>query len=96
MEGLPNAFDEHSLQIGTNFTLEVENENLDLLAEMSGIGGYDQVVPYAEVMEVGGRSIRVLALPQLIQTKQAAGRPKDLAMLPILEATLREKHTPPQ
>jgi hypothetical protein len=32
---LPARFDEHSLQQGTNFTLEVESENLDLLAEMT-------------------------------------------------------------
>ena len=32
--------------------------------------------------------MKVLALEDLIRTKRAAGRPKDLAVLPVLEATL--------
>jgi hypothetical protein len=93
-EGIPNLFDERSLQMGTNFTLEIENENLDLLAEMSGLGGYDQVVNQADLMELAGQPVKVLALRDLIHTKRAAGRPKDLAVLPVLEATLREKQEP--
>lgn len=38
-EGVPNVFDARSLQFGMNFTLEAENESLDLLGEMSAIGG---------------------------------------------------------
>ena len=40
-------------------------------------------------MDVAGHSVKVLALPDLIRTKRAAGRPKDLAVLPVLEATLQ-------
>ena len=36
-------FDERCLQLGTNFTLEIGTESLDLLAEMAGIGGYQQI-----------------------------------------------------
>jgi hypothetical protein len=40
-------------------------------------------------MELGeGLSILVLELPKLIELKRNAGRPKDLAVLPVLEATL--------
>ena len=34
-------------------------------------------------------TVKVLALEDLIRTKRAAGRPKDLAVLPVLEATLQ-------
>jgi hypothetical protein len=74
--------------MGTNFTLDLEGEALDLLAEMSGIGGYDQIVANAEEMDVAGKRVKVLALAALVRTKRAAGRPKDLAALPVLEATL--------
>jgi hypothetical protein len=40
-------------------------------------------------MEVAGHTVKVLALADLIRTKRAAGRPKDLAFLPVLEATLQ-------
>jgi hypothetical protein len=35
--------------------------------------------------------VKVLALSQLIATKEAAGRPKDLATLPLIKATLELK-----
>jgi hypothetical protein len=38
----------------------------------------------------GGRTVRVLSLPALIEAKERAGRPKDLAVLPVLRATLDE------
>jgi hypothetical protein len=38
-----------------------------------------------------GRSIRVLSLPALIDAKERSGRPKDLAALPVLRATLDER-----
>jgi hypothetical protein len=91
-EGVPNVFDERSLQFGMNFTLEVEDESLDLLGEMSAIGGYDAIVGRAVEMDVAGHTVKVLALEDLIRTKRAAGRAKDLAVLPVLEATLQMLH----
>jgi hypothetical protein len=85
---LPAPFDERSLQQGTNFTLLIGDEELDLLAEMSAIGGYDQVIGRATEMPVAGVQVKVLSLSQLIATKEAAGRPKDLAVLPLIKATL--------
>lgn len=40
-------------------------------------------------MTVADHKVKVLALEDLIRTKRAAGRPKDLAVLPVLEATLQ-------
>ncbi len=88
-EGVPNLFDQRSLQFGMNFTLEAGGESLDLLGEMSAIGGYDAIVDRAVEMDVAGHTVKVLALSDLIRTKRAAGRPKDLAVLPVLEATLQ-------
>jgi hypothetical protein len=85
---LPFFFDERSLDLGTNFTFMIGDEAVDLLTEMSAIGGYEQVVRDAPLLLVGVHQVRVLSLENLIQTKRAAGRPKDLAILPVLEATL--------
>jgi hypothetical protein len=43
-------------------------------------------------MDFDGGEIRVLDLPALIEVKRRAGRPKDLALLPVLEATLDERN----
>jgi hypothetical protein len=85
---LPDTFDERTLQFGTNFTLDVGGESLDLLGEMSAIGGYEQIIGQVEEVTIGGHSVKVLSLEQLIATKQAAGRAKDLAVLPLIRATL--------
>ena len=88
-EGVPNLFDVHSLRLGSNFTLIADNQALDLLGIMSGIGGYDSIISRAIEMDVAGHLVKVLSLEDLIRTKRAAGRPKDLAVLPTLEATLQ-------
>jgi predicted nucleotidyltransferase len=89
--GLPNIFDEHTLNLGTNFTLEIEDEKLDLLGEMIAIGNYEQLLNQIDDFDVAGHTVKVLRLEDLIKTKRAAGRPKDVAVLPILEATLKMK-----
>ncbi len=40
-------------------------------------------------VKVSNYQIQVLDLPALIASKRAAGRPKDLLILPEIEATLR-------
>ncbi len=89
-EGLPNIFDQHSLELGSNFTLQLQDgEEFDLLGVMSAIGGYEAIIGRAVEMDVAGHLVKVLSLEDLIRTKRAAGRPKDLAVLPTLEATLQ-------
>jgi hypothetical protein len=88
---LPFVFDERTLQFGSNFTLDVGPESLDLLGEMSALGGYEQVLGGALDAVIGNRTVKTLSLEQLIATKTAAGRTKDLAALPELQATLERK-----
>lgn len=87
-DDLPFIFDERTLQLGSNFTLVIGDEDLDLLGEMSVIGGYEQIIHEVEHMLVAGSQVQVLSLAQLIATKTGAGRAKDLAVLPLLQGTL--------
>jgi hypothetical protein len=41
-----------------------------------------------------GLSVRVLALTALIEIKERLGRPKDLAVIPVLRATLELNRKP--
>lgn len=56
--------------------------------------GYEELLPDTVVLQVGDLQIRVLSLPRLIEAKQRAGRPKDLAALPLLHATLSRSRGP--
>lgn len=60
----------------------------DVLGTIDDALGYDELLPDTVTIETGELSLRVLALPRLIEIKRRAGRPKDLAALPVLESTL--------
>jgi predicted nucleotidyltransferase len=64
---------------------------VDLLGLMSAIGGYEQIASDAKEIVIGSYPVKLLSLTHLIATKEAAGRPKDLAVLPLLRAALESK-----
>ena len=92
-EGLPFRFDAETLVRGLNFTLTTDLGNIDLLGEVAGLGDFARVKAESEVIHVYGADCLVLTLAGLVKAKRAAGRPRDLAVLPELEALkeLREK-----
>lgn len=87
-EGLPFVWDASTLANGTTFTLTTSLGVIDLLAEVSGIGTYADARSASVEVEAFGRRLLALDLWALIRAKKAAGRPKDLLMLPELEGLL--------
>lgn len=88
-EDLSYFFDERSLQNATNFTFETIIGDIDLLGEVAGVGTFADVEKSSDIFELYERDVRVLSIDALISAKRAAGRTKDLLVLPELEA-LRE------
>jgi hypothetical protein len=87
-ESLPFVWDHSTLRNGTLFTLSTDLGPIDLLAEVSGLGGFDEVKAGSILVQAFGRSVWTLDLPSLIRSKRAAGREKDLRILPELEGLL--------
>lgn len=85
-EDLPFVWDERTLQNGTNFTLQTTIGDIDLLGEVDGVGNYEAVKKESLLTNLYGCKVRVLTLEGLINAKRAAGRTKDLLVLPELEA----------
>ena len=85
--------DADSLAFGLNFTLSTNLGDLDLLGEVAGLGGYAAVLSFSEEMMLFGMPLRTLTLEGLIRSKKAAGRGKDLRLLPELEILLRIRKT---
>jgi hypothetical protein len=83
--GLPFRFDVPTIQAGLNFTLTTDHGFVDLLGEVSGVGGYDRVFAQSVEAEMFGLKVRVLSLDGLIAAKKAAGRNKDHGHLLELE-----------
>jgi hypothetical protein len=89
--GLPIHFDAPTIQAGLNFTLITDLGDIDLLGEVSGIGGYAEALAQSEERLIFDMAIRVLSLDGLIAAKKAAGRGKDRHHLLELEE-LKKMH----
>lgn len=61
---------------------------LDVLGTIEETTTYEDILPDVIALDLGGMGVQVLGLERLIRVKEKAGRPKDLAVLPILRATL--------
>jgi len=64
---------------------------LDLLGAIGEALSYNDLLPRAIEMEAEGLRFRVLDLERIIEVKEQLGQEKDLAVLPLLRRTLREK-----
>lgn len=89
--GLPFEWSVKTVKKGLNFTLTTTLGALDLLGEIIGGGGYDELRSQTIKIEVAGVECRCLSLERLIEVKRAAGRPKDLEAIAELEQILEEQ-----
>jgi hypothetical protein len=89
--GLPFVWDEETIRRGLNFTLETDLGDLDLLGEIAGGGGYDDLRPHSIEFEAFGLRLRCLDLDTLIRVKQAAGRVRDLEAVAELRVIRQER-----
>jgi hypothetical protein len=86
--GLPFIGDEVTFRNGAVFTLTTDLGSIDLLAQVSGVGDFDQVRANSLEVHAFDRTVWTLDLPALIRAKRSAGREKDLRLLPELESLL--------
>jgi hypothetical protein len=87
-DGLPFLWDEATLRNSSVLTLQTTIGKIDLLAEVAGLGSYEEVKAHSITVDAFDRTVPTLDLAGLIRAKRAAGRPKDLDALPELESLL--------
>jgi predicted nucleotidyltransferase len=88
--GLPFDWSASTIKKGLNFTLVTSLGALDLLGEIVGGGGYEQLLPETIQIEIAGVNCLCLNVERLIAVKRAAGRPKDLEVIAELQQILDE------
>jgi len=95
--GVPFPLDADMLRTADMWTLTTSAGDLDICFTPSGTRGYSDLRREALRTRVGpGISVSVASLRDVIRSKEAAGRDKDLAQLPLLRRTLeqiRERET---
>jgi hypothetical protein len=71
--------------------LSTDHGKLDLIYRPSGTGGFRDLARNAETLTIGDIEVRVSALEDIIRSKQAAARARDLAQLPTLRMLLEKR-----
>jgi hypothetical protein len=62
----------------------------DFMPAMHGVKSFNSLRSRAEKIELGQHTLWIASLTDIIASKRAAARPRDIAVLPILEKTLSE------
>jgi hypothetical protein len=86
--GLPFPFDATSLGRSEIWTLTTLFGDLDIVFLPVGTAGYEDLRRDAIVVDFGTTKASMASLADVIRSKQASGRPKDLGQLPALRQTL--------
>jgi hypothetical protein len=90
--GLPFDHDGRSLGGSLMWNLTCPAGDFDISFQPSGFAsGYDELEPRAHRVRVGTVEVLVADLADVIRSKEAAGRPKDLQVLPALYRFERER-----
>ena len=92
-DGIDFPIEPELLKAGESWTFTTRNGDLDLVFVPAGTRGYADLSRSADnitVSEDGEVTVAVAALADVIRSKEAAGREKDRAALPLLRRTLEE------
>jgi hypothetical protein len=92
-DGVPFPFDPGLLESATVWTLTTNFGDLDLVMTPAGTDGYRDLIRDADHLRVATNPdlrVMVASLADVIRSKEAAGREKDRAALPLLRRTLEE------
>jgi hypothetical protein len=69
---------------------EDDGLQVDFMATIHGIRSFEGVRDRATIVEIEGTQLLVASLSDIIRSKKAARRPRDLAVMEILERALEE------
>jgi hypothetical protein len=92
-DGVQFPFDPALLEATPMWTLTTRFGDLDLVMSPAGTGGFRDLSRDADEMLVAESPqlmVKVASLSDVIRSKEAAGREKDRAALPLLRRTLEE------
>jgi hypothetical protein len=64
---------------------------VDFMPVIHGVKSFNSLRSRAQSMRIAGRKLWIAHLADIIASKRATGRPRDKAVLEVLETTLREK-----
>lgn len=84
---IPLPWDAALLASGMNFLLDLDVGALDLVGDLTGVGGYDDLDTVS--MTIDGVKVKVISLEALARSKRFTGRAKDLFDLAEIHELVR-------
>ena len=87
----PGGWDERTLDSLVSLATTTSLGWLDIWFVPDGTTGYDDLIKTAADVRIGGHHVKVAAIADIIRTKQAAGRNKDLAAIDHLRELARRR-----
>lgn len=91
-EGVPFDHDAESLAAAGVWNLTTPHGDLDISFVPNGTSGYSDLVKDSGEVSAFGLVIPVASLADVIRSKQAANRPKDQRVLPVLREILASRY----
>lgn len=73
---------------------EDDGLQVDFMATIHGVKSFEGLRDRASNVDIDGVTILVAALQDIVRSKRAANRPRDRAVLEVLEKSLEEAHKP--
>ena len=64
---------------------------VDFMTRIHGVRSFESLRSRAVAFDIGDARLLVADLADILRSRRMAGRPRDLAVLPVLEATLDER-----
>ncbi|MCL1587061.1 MAG: hypothetical protein M3092_01485 [Actinomycetia bacterium] len=90
---IPSGITADLLATMVTVTLWTDAGPLDIAMRPDGTTGYADLLDAVVVIQYRGRDVPVASLADVIRSKEAAGRQKDLLVLPALRAHLKRQGT---
>ena len=87
----PGGWDERSFDSMVSVALTTDVGWIDIWFVPDGTQGYDDLIKTASDVSIGGRNVKVADIGDIIRSKAAAGRNKDLAALDHLRELQRRR-----
>lgn len=92
-DDLPFRPDARTLAAGDHFTFTTDAGDFDIMANPAGSDGFEGLRERAVAADLGGLTIYIASIDDLISMKTSAGRDKDLIGVAQLERIKRELET---
>lgn len=92
-EVIPGGMTREWLRENVSIALVTDAGPIDVNLRPDGTAGYDDLIASSVVIEFEGHAVTTASLEDVLRSKEASGRPKDLIVTPAIRDHLRRRRS---